>query len=289
VRVIACLTTLPNIIHSDSSSETISSSEWQAIQKVIGGTHDDTLVIVWGDAKDADLGAKEIAVRTKEATIGIPSETRQALRDGTNGFERILPGPDRMYPDTDLPPKKITEERLRKMRATLPKALWESEAWYRKLKIPSDVIRPLAVSGFVPLFEMLVKEWKINPMLAAVALIQFPKRLRREMNHEQSVDEKTLREIFQAFRNKQIAKEGILMGMREAMKSGSFNLPPPCPEKELDGIIKESIKKMKTIDVLNEEKRPEALMGIVMEMVRGRIDGSVVAERTGFSAKESKR
>ncbi|MBE0556152.1 MAG: Glu-tRNA(Gln) amidotransferase GatDE subunit E, partial [Proteobacteria bacterium] len=33
VRVIACLTTLPNIIHSDSPSETLASSEWRSIRK----------------------------------------------------------------------------------------------------------------------------------------------------------------------------------------------------------------------------------------------------------------
>ena len=59
------------------------------------------------------MASKEIIIRAKEATIGVPSETRQALRDGTNGFERILPGADRMYPDTDLPPTRITEDRLK--------------------------------------------------------------------------------------------------------------------------------------------------------------------------------
>ncbi|HCV41854.1 MAG TPA: Glu-tRNA(Gln) amidotransferase GatDE subunit E, partial [Bacteroidetes bacterium] len=101
VRVISCLTTLPNIVHSDSTSETLATSEWQTVKKTTGATDNDTVVIVWGDKQDAESGAREIAIRAKEATVGIPSETRQALRDGTNGFERILPGPDRMYPDTD--------------------------------------------------------------------------------------------------------------------------------------------------------------------------------------------
>lgn len=33
VRVVACLTTLPNMIHSDSTSETISIAEWQKVKK----------------------------------------------------------------------------------------------------------------------------------------------------------------------------------------------------------------------------------------------------------------
>ena len=34
----------------------------------------------------------------------MPFETRQPFEDGHTDFERILPGPDRMYPDTDSPP-----------------------------------------------------------------------------------------------------------------------------------------------------------------------------------------
>ena len=89
VRVVACLTTLPNIIHSDSTSETISIAEWQKVKKGIGATDKDTVVIVWGNSMDVDTAMKEIAIRAKEATVGVPSETRQALKDGTTGFERI--------------------------------------------------------------------------------------------------------------------------------------------------------------------------------------------------------
>ncbi len=39
-----------------------------------------------------------------DALDGVPHETRQPLPDGTTDFERILPGPDRMYPDTDSAP-----------------------------------------------------------------------------------------------------------------------------------------------------------------------------------------
>lgn len=94
VRVIACLTTIPNIIHSDSKGETLSSAEWAKLRKAAGALEDDTLVLVWGSQQDVITAAKEIIIRAKEATIGVPSETRQALRDGTNGFESY-PDPQR--------------------------------------------------------------------------------------------------------------------------------------------------------------------------------------------------
>ena len=40
-----------------------------------------------------DLTYAEIVERANEARVGVPNETRQALPDGTTGFERILPGP----------------------------------------------------------------------------------------------------------------------------------------------------------------------------------------------------
>ena len=177
VRVIACLTTLPNIIHSDSPSETLASSEWQMLKKAVTATEDDTLVLVWGNDVDAKAGAAEIAIRAKEATIGIPSETRQALRDGTNGFERILPGPDRMYPDTDLPPRRITREHLKIISTKVPRPFYENIRWYNELGIPEDVKDPLSISPHSMLFESAVKRWGLAPTLASVALIQLPKRI----------------------------------------------------------------------------------------------------------------
>src|SRR3989339_1334843 len=168
VRVIACLTNIPNIIHSDSKGDTITSADWQNIKRAVGATDDDTMVLVWGNEQDTETAAREIIIRAKEATIGVPSETRQALRDGTNGFERILPGADRMYPDTDLPPKKIHDDRKARIKMGLPVQFWEYENYFKTLNIPPDVIRPLTDSGFAGFFNKLVNDWKIEPVFASV-------------------------------------------------------------------------------------------------------------------------
>ena len=288
VRVIACLTTLPNIIHSDSPGETLSASEWLSIRKALGATEDDTIVIIWGDERDADTGAKEVAIRAKEATIGIPSETRQALRDGTNGFERILPGPDRMYPDTDLPPKRITEERLKKIRATLPKPFWEYKRWYAQLNIPLDVIEILSISPYATMFEMFVNDWKIDPVLASVALVQFPKRIKRNLKRPVAIDAEQIRGIFQAYKEKKLAKDGILPSMRDVAAYGKWLVPLPCSESELDGVIAESRRELASLELFKPEKKSEILMGIVMQKVRGRIDGAIVAKKIGLAPKEAK-
>lgn len=281
VRVIACLTTLPNLIHSDNPSESLATAEWQSAKKAVGATEEDTLVLVWGNQQDAEMGAKEVIIRAKEATIGIPSETRQALRDGTNGFERILPGADRMYPDTDLPPKRIFDERRDKIRSSLPLDFWSRENFYRSIGVPDDLVQPLMVSRFAPLFSMLVNQWSISPILASVVLVQFPKRLKRMHLNPDGITEELLRGIFELYRKRKLAKDGIYGAMRKVVGGetlGEDNLLEWCSHEELAATLRACVSLLSGVKIRREEKKQEILTGMVMEKLRGRIEGAAVAE-----------
>ncbi|MCL6097647.1 MAG: Glu-tRNA(Gln) amidotransferase subunit GatE [Bacteroidetes bacterium] len=282
VRVVACLTTIPNIIHSDGKGETLTSAEWQNIKKIVGATNDDSLVLVWGNEMDTDTAVKEIMIRAKEATIGIPSETRQAFHDGTNGFERILPGADRMYPDTDLPPTKITEERLEKLRPNLPEQYWKREKWYRELGIPADTVRELSISRFANVFKSVVNEWKINPALAAVALIQFPKRLKKMKIDANLLNEEIMEEIFRAYKDGLLSRAGIFAAMKKSIEKGRFYeelLPKPRTTKELEQIIADSKEELKKIKMFGANNSSKLLIGLVMNKVRINVEGKLVTEK----------
>ena len=280
VRVIACLTTIPNMIHSDAKGDTLTSHEWRDIIKATGASEKDTMILVWGNKEDSDTAVKEIIIRAKEATIGIPSETRQALRDGTNGFERILPGADRMYPDTDLPPKMITDARIEKLRKSLPEKFWLREKRYHNLKIPEDTIRPLAISPFAKLFDKLVDEVKIDPVLAAVAIIQFPKRLQKDGISLEPLNEEMFEEIFIAHKKGLLSKDGILPILKKALIIGNFYpelLTDQYTDKELDKIICEKKEELSKIKLYKKVNKNKLLLGLVMDKLRERIDGKKVA------------
>lgn len=289
VRVIACLTTLPNIIHSDSPSETLASSEWQMLKKTVGATEDDTIVLVWGNTQDVKMGASEIAIRAKEATIGVPSETRQALRDGTNGFERILPGPDRMYPDTDLPPRRITGTHLGRIKATVPRFFWDNLAWYRTLGVPADLLDPLSYSPLAPVFELAVREWGISPTLVAVVMIQYPKRISKLLGKRTRFAPETMKELLSAYKDGLFAKEGFLPIMTRIARGDEFSrtsLPPLTKTEELASIATEAGKELDGQKLANPQKRSEVVLAKIMQKVRGRIDGSVVAKHVSSLAPE---
>jgi len=286
VRVIACLTKIPNIIHSDIKGDTITSSDWQRINKFVNATDDDTIVIVWGSEEDVKTASDEIIIRAREATIGIPSETRQALSDGTNGFERILPGADRMYPDTDLPPQNITQERLDKIKTWLPEKFWEIQKWYKTLGIPVDVIDELSISQYAKLFKKAVKEWKVNPTAAAVVLIQYLKRLKKEGREVGILNNGVLETILKLYADDVLPRDAILSAMRNTIEMGLFSdeiIPEPISNEQLDLEIKSACREIEKLKLRKEENREYVLMGTLMRKLRGRISAVIVADKVGFN------
>jgi glutamyl-tRNA(Gln) amidotransferase subunit E len=285
VRVIACLTNIPNLIHSDSKSDTITSSDWQKVKKFTNAADNDTMVIVWGGEDDVVMAVNEIIIRAKEATIGIPSETRQALSDGTNGFERILPGADRMYPDTDLPPKKITQEKLNRIKSWLPEQIWKRIEWYNILGIPKDTIEELAISKYAELFKKAVNEWKVDPTTASVFLIQYPKRLQKNGCMVEWMNEEMFEGVLKAYSENKIPKDALYQTMKNAAELGAYTeevIPPPLNSNKLDKEIKLISEQTKEIKLHNPANKEKVMIGLLMNKLRGRIPAKVVAEKIGL-------
>ena len=179
VRIIACLTRLPNILTSESTEETIESFTWNKIRKTLKTTSRDSVILVWGMEEDINTAVKEIIIRAREAITGVPGETRQAMVDGTNGFERILPGPDRMYPDTDLPPLEILPDRIKNIARNVPEQIWEREKKYQKWGIPEHLWTIIATSPGATFFEELVSKYSVPPTMIARFLFEISKYWKR--------------------------------------------------------------------------------------------------------------
>ena len=279
VRVISCLTTLPNIIHSDSPSETIASSEWSALKKTVGATEDDVIVLVWGDETDAPAGANEVVIRAKEATIGVPSETRQALRDGTNGFERILPGPDRMYPDTDLPPKKITAERLAKIRAGLPAPVWEREKKYHDLGIPLHRAKTLAASAYARVFEEATGNHGLNARFVSELLVDRLKPLKRKLGMNLKLTPELAGSLLNHLAEGKILRDPLFFMMAAAARTGELPAEatgPPATTSEIKEAVKAAATSVAKIELRDPANGMRLAMGLAMSKLRFRANGKDV-------------
>ena len=292
IRVIACLTRLPNMVHSDTATEALAARDWKALRKRTRSGHNDALVLAWGDEDDAECACNEIVIRAREATEGIPSDTRQPLQDGTTGFERVLPGAERMYPDTDLPPLEIRPDRLVDIRAQLPMYIWDREAQYRQLDIPADTLIPLLTSPRTELFTQLVQELKVDPTLAAVVLCQRLKAMRREGLDTAALTDDEIRETFQAYLDGRLAREGIVEvltyilrhewppapdGSRVAVAMDKLAMRP-AHDKDVRDYIASLVQNRDDARFRTCKKKHRYLMGELMTAFVGRIEGGRLAQ-----------
>ena len=279
VRVIACLDNIPNIIHSDTEDETISSANWEKIKKLVEFQHRDAIVIVWGDEQDVETAVKEIAIRATEAIEGVPGETRQALIDGTTGFERILPGPDRMYPDTDLPPLAITETKINKIKTQLPQLPWIRRAKYEKYGLEKYVIDDLILTNNAALFDRIVNELKIDPKFTAEFLVRKLNRLRRKKLAVDKISNEQFMAVFNALKNKEIFKQAIPLIIEKWINNDSQSIENVISDfcimsdSELVKSIQANGKKSELSEIMDLNKKHRYLMGLVMEKIRGKASG----------------
>ena len=151
VRVIGCPIHRPFMTHSDENM--LSESRWNRLRKSLKADSGDAIVLLWGNERDTATAAREVLLRATDALNGVPAETRQANADGTTGFERILPGAERMYPDTDTPPLPVHDSLVESIRVALAETPWAHERRYMELGLTADSARHLARSSWADLFD----------------------------------------------------------------------------------------------------------------------------------------
>ncbi len=119
LKVIGCLEH-PNMLSSEMPRPEFFFADGDYIRKALNAGENDAQIIFWTDEYDRQIATETIEERCLMAFDGVPNETRKGLPDGTTIFERVLPGADRMYPDTDSAPIRIPEEWIEEIRQTLP-------------------------------------------------------------------------------------------------------------------------------------------------------------------------
>ena len=169
IKVIACIGK-PNMAHSEEIDTQLEQGDWDRIRGVLSARAGDAQILVWGPKADMATAVETIEERCLMAFDGVPNETRKALPDGTTVFERVLPGPDRMYPDTDSAPIPIDESVIERIRGSLPRSIAECSSQMHEWGIPEDCWTFILKRNLYPLLEMLVHEEDLNPIFAGTLL-----------------------------------------------------------------------------------------------------------------------
>jgi len=268
IRVIACIDDLPNLALSTQDVPTLSSGEWDRVSKICKVSPDVPVIVVWGRRKDVETAVSEVAIRAREATEGIPQETRQALDDGTNGFERILPGADRMYPDTDLPPIPLADDRVQSIRESLPQPPWERKTQLLEMGVGDDLADRLSRHRAWGLFVHLVGKLEGTSGLdpAGLASLLLDRSCPRPASLAAAGDwwDETL----------QLIQAGTIIP--EAVWNSENDIVRRLAENRAREIFHEALDRLPQNGPMADIPREMFVMDHVMTELRGRIPGRMV-------------
>lgn len=273
------------IFHTDElPAYGVTEEEVTLLRSHMHADEQDCVVIVSGaNEKQAACALNQVIIRAGMALSDtpVPEETRKMLEEGSTAYMRPLPGAARMYPETDVLPVIIGDERWNAV--ILPELLtYKAERYAKDYAIDLNYALQLAASDKLPLFERAVNE-KIKPKLAAFTILSTATELRREGVEIRTVSDESYLAIWHAVENGRAAKEAIPALLR-SIASGSTadaalaELAPAISRAELEIVVKKIIA---TRSDFVKEKGKAALgplMGLVMVEVRGSVDGKLVSE-----------
>ena len=277
---------LRNLIYSDDNNSVLSSSEWDEIKRITHAGKDDAVCLLWGPREDVKTALEEIFIRAQQAALGVPNETRQAYPDCTTGFERILPGADRMYPDTDLPPTVVESIRLEKVKSELPEKPWEVERRYAEMGVHPEVYRDFVLSPQRELAESIIKEMDLDPTIVIVTLDQTMKHLRREKYDVDSIEEADIRGLFLYLICGIFTRDAFPILLKYLAENPDKDAADAVldldlqmiGEADLQNVANEMIKKDGVSRIKDLSKRTQFLLGKIMDRVRGKAHHQDVME-----------
>ncbi len=276
---------LRGLLHSDElPNYGVTADHVAAVRADLGSGPDDAFALLTDRSPERARGAlRRVAERAAAALDGIPGETRDPLPDGRTRYSRPLPGGDRMYPETDVPPIPVTPERIARIRARLPE---RPSARLARLAhdhgLGTEVVRQVVYGDLEDRFEELTGRGH-SPVLVARLLTQELPAAAPDGGFEPSPA--TLDALLGAAESGRIAKEGIPTVLR-GLANGAPSVEAAIGAAGLGGFTAQDLDAVvaRVVDAnaeLVRRRGPEsfsALMGDVMKEVRGRRDGREVAE-----------
>jgi glutamyl-tRNA(Gln) amidotransferase subunit E len=155
LKVIACIEK-PNMTSSEELKNPLSKDDVNKLSGLLQASENDAICIVWGPSEDIPTAIETVEERCLMAFEGVPRETRKSIPDGTTIFERVLPGADRMYPDTDSPPIPLQEEYIEMLRERIPTEISKRYLQLKAWGIPEDTYTYILKRNLVPVIDQLV-------------------------------------------------------------------------------------------------------------------------------------
>jgi glutamyl-tRNA(Gln) amidotransferase subunit E len=285
-------TGLKGLFHSDELPDYgISPEEVASVRDRFGADpHLDGFVIVCADPEKAYEALKVVHRRALAALDGIPPEVRRPLPDGRSEYMRPLPGPARMYPETDIPPIPLTKDLMEGARKGVPEApSARAERLIRDLGLSGETIRSLGNLELLDELEDLSAS--ADPRMVSFLLLQgFPRAKERGYNPS-SLSKGAILRTIQGVKEGRFSKEALpsvlcqVLALRSEGKDERTSLDEAIGASSSNSdleVLREAARKVaengRDMIVLKGEGALGPLMGPLMKEMRGRFDGALISK-----------
>jgi glutamyl-tRNA(Gln) amidotransferase subunit E len=273
---------IQGIIHTDEDREYGLDEEFAELADVFDREDGDVIAILAGPKDNAREAAKAVRDRAEKIYEGkVPEETRNAEQDFTTSYSRPLPGAARMYPETDIPPVKISDGKVEEIDENLPDTLEEREEKYAE-EIGEELASQIVKSERLQLFEKFRE--KADPSLVANIFTNMISRLESEGYGVGRLEETHFDEVFSSLESGDVEKGDIEKILKEMSKNPedapgeviSEVLSSKASEEEVHETVRDVLEEKSGMIEEQGEHAQGALMGIVMDRVEA--DGGTVSK-----------
>ena len=273
------------IFHTDElPAYGVTADEVARLREFVQANEQDAVILVSGaNEKQAACAWNQVHNRAKLALSdkSVPEETRKMLEEGSTAYMRPLPGAERMYPETDVLPVMIDEARWNAV--TVPELLTvKAERFAKDLGLDPAVAKQMAFSEYRPLFERAIADG-IKPNLASRTLLATLTEIRRDGADTDKIPDDAILSVLEAVEKGSAAKEAIpevltAIAGGSSARDAMAKLAPTVSRDELEAVIKKIVAERADFVVQKQKGALGPLMGVVMQEVRGSVDGKVVSE-----------
>ncbi len=291
LKVIACLER-PNMISSEMPRPEFFFADGDYIKKALNAGENDAQIIFWTDEYDRQIATETIEERCKMAFEGVPNETRKGLPDGTTIFERVLPGADRMYPDTDSAPIQIPEEWIEEIRQTLPHDVVDEMKTLTEWKVPESAWTYILRNNLMMMIRRINYETDV-PYNFVAKLFSFDLN-HLEGQHKPSGDfsySKVLG-MFRFIKEENLHYEISRLMLDELYQQPNMRFDSILEQLKFKRRDREKLKSYvpllsEKFDQINTSKDPDAKFHWIMGQIRNKAIGNIALTELSILVKES--
>ncbi|MBR9707617.1 MAG: Glu-tRNA(Gln) amidotransferase subunit GatE, partial [Candidatus Diapherotrites archaeon] len=196
------------IFHSDElPNYGVTKENVEKITKQLNCKKEDAFILVTEKRETALTAIEAVYKRALKCFHGVPGETRNPQEDGTSEYMRPLGSGARMYPETDIKVRKITEKMITE--TTLPETADKRYAKYVKHGLSKEQANKMKLSNWACYFNKTITTGKVDAKLAATVLLNTLTSLKRDGFPVEKLQKERITEVLLAVQKGKVSKDVI--------------------------------------------------------------------------------